>query len=163
MWRGNKIVTSRFFGSLDPQRAPHLIHVALSLALRQAGPELIVQLYPYRSAPLVRQVAHQVAEILRPDRILVAEGTPVESGWPVTPTDVEAEPALPHEVISAQRKALWLQLFERCLAHEVDLRSVVIDGVRLGSGRTIPTRNACGATWNPRCTPRKSVRCFLPS
>ena len=138
LWRGTRVLYTRFFGSIDPQRSPHVIIATLAHCLRLASEDLIVQLYPYRQMPLLRQVAHLCAEVMQPDRILVAEGTPIESGWPVTPTDVALEPALPWEVLAGQRKALWTKLFERCHQHEVDLRAVALDGARLGSGRSLP-------------------------
>ncbi len=138
LWRGNKILHSRFFGSLDPQRAPHVIVATLADALRRTGDDLIVQMFAYRQSPMLRQVTHLCAELFLPDHILVAEGTPVEAGWPVTPTDIALDIALPWEVQVAQRKALWLRLFENCHAHELDLRTVTIDGARLGSGRPLP-------------------------
>lgn len=138
LWRGSKVAATRFFGGLDPQRSPHTLLTALHVALPVASENLVVQLYPYRAAPLLRQVAHQVAESLRPDRIFVASGTPIEDGWPITPADVDLEPDMPFEAKMAQRKAMWIQLFERSKPHEIDLRSVAIDGVRLGSGRAMP-------------------------
>ncbi|MFX8860292.1 hypothetical protein ABTM70_19190, partial [Acinetobacter baumannii] len=45
---GSKPSISRFFGSLDAQRAPHVMIALVAEALRDHPDDLIVQLFPYR-------------------------------------------------------------------------------------------------------------------
>jgi hypothetical protein len=135
LFAGGKPVISRFYGSLDAQRAPHLLPILVAQALESMPEDLIVQLFPYRPLPLLRHVTMLVAQLLRPTEILVANGTEIDqSGFPVGPSEIEIESAFPPLVQFAQRKALWLRLFEDCQKHAFDLRKASIEGVRLGTG-----------------------------
>ena len=134
-YNGAKPVSTRFFGSLDAQRAPHVLVSTVAQALESYPDDLIVQLFPYRSMPLLRQVTLLIAQLLRPTEILIAEGTEIEqAGFPVGPSEVTIDKAYPPLVQLAQRKALWLRMFENCVNHSIDLRKVSIEGARLGTG-----------------------------
>jgi len=134
---GTKPRRTRFYGSLDAQRHPHLI-VAFAARAREAEGDVIVQSFSYRASPVMRQTTLLLAQMLQPDRILVAEGTDLEQhGFPIGPEPIELEPALPPMVQHAQRKAQWLKMLEQCERHTVNLREVSIEGSRLGSGRTL--------------------------
>lgn len=133
-FKAQRQVSSRFYGSLDPLKAPHVIVSALG-DLCSESPDLIVQLFSYRPTPLLRQVTVLIAQLLRPDRILVPLGTPIDlNGFPVGPETVELPPAFPPLVQQAQRKAHWLGLIEKCSRHEVAIDRVAIEGARIGSG-----------------------------
>jgi hypothetical protein len=136
--KGNRPVYSRFYGSLDPQRSPHVLVGAMAQALPLAGEDALVQLFAYRPMPLLRQVVALIGQIVQPSAILVAEGTPLDlDGFPVGPESVELGKGFPPIVQVAQRKAQWMKLLEECENHEVDLRSVTIEGARLGSGKNV--------------------------
>jgi hypothetical protein len=138
LFRGEHPVLTRFYGALDPQRAPHVIVAALAEMLPRLGSDGIVQLFAYRQGPLLRQVATIAAQLLQPGEILVAKGTGLDlGGMPIGPSEVELEEAFPAMVQHAQRKAQWLRLIEQCEMHEVDLRSVSLEGTRLGSGTAL--------------------------
>ncbi len=135
---GSRPLISRFYGSLDAQRAPHILPMLVAQALEAAPDDLIVQLFPYRSLPLLRHVTMLVAQLLRPTEILIAAGTEIDQGgFPVGPSEIEIESAFPPLVQAAQRKAQWLRLFEDCQKHSFDLRKVSIEGVRLGTGQRL--------------------------
>jgi polynucleotide 5'-kinase involved in rRNA processing len=132
---GQRRLYSRFYGSLDAQRQPHVMIAAAAQALQHAGDDLLIQTFAYRPSPVVRHTLAVLAQLIRPDRILVAEGAELDqSGFPVGPEPVELERALPPMVQHAQRKAQWLKLLEECERHTVDLRRVSVEGARLGSG-----------------------------
>ncbi|MDR3692524.1 MAG: hypothetical protein P4L46_24290 [Fimbriimonas sp.] len=136
LFKGAKPSITRFYGSLDPQRAPHVTISLISAALATSPDDLLVQFFPYRSTPLLRQVSLLVAQMLQPTEILIAAGTDMDQGgFPVGPSEVEIEKAFPPVVQMAQRKALWIRLFESCQKHTIDLRRVSIDGARLGTGQ----------------------------
>ncbi len=136
--QGQKRVYSRFYGSLDPQRQPHVILAAAAQALQAASNNLIIQTFAYRPSPVLRQTIALLSQIIKPDRILIAEGTDIDqSGFSLGPEQVEIERALPPMVQHAQRKAQWLKLVEECERHTVDLRRVTIEGARIGSGRAM--------------------------
>lgn len=138
LFKGSKTSQSRFYGSLDPSRAPHVILASLIQMLDSASTDVIVQLFPLKGGPLLRNVALLVSQIVRPDEILVPEHPPFElDGFPVGPQEVELEAAFPEPVQAAQRKANWLKLLERCEMHEVDIARVSVEGARLGSGRKV--------------------------
>ncbi|MEZ0325598.1 MAG: hypothetical protein ACAH95_06810 [Fimbriimonas sp.] len=136
--QGQKRVYSRFYGSVDPQRQPHVIVAAAAQALNVASDNLIVQTFAYRPSPVLRQTLALLSQLIRADRILIANGTDIDqSGFPVGPEQVELERALPPMVQHAQRKAQWLKLIEECERHTIDLRRVTVEGARFGSGRAM--------------------------
>ena len=138
LFRKEKVVLSRFYGSLDAARAPHVLIASLAELLREADGDVIVQLFPMQGGPLLRQVIILMAQMVLPEDILVPYDAGFDlDGFPVGPNEVELDAAFPESVKHAQRKANWLKLFERCEEHKVDISRVSIEGARLGSGRVI--------------------------
>ncbi len=136
--KGDKPVHSLFFGSLDAQRAPHLIIAGCVELLQAASPGVLIQYFPFRPSPLMRQLAQTLAFMIRPEQILVAQGTPIElDGWPLGPEEVVVPSGLPPVVVHAQRKAQWLKMIERSQTHEIPLTKTSIQGARLGSGQAL--------------------------
>jgi hypothetical protein len=136
--KGEKPVLSRFYGSLDPNRAPHVLVAALAEFLSEAEGDVIVQFFPLHGGPLLRHVIVLMSQMVLPDDILVPHNPGFDlDGFPVGPNEVELEPAFPDTVRHAQRKANWLKLLERCYEHDLDLGRVTVEGARLGSGRVI--------------------------
>lgn len=136
--RGERPLWTRLYGSLDPRRAPHVLVAALAEGMARAGDDLTVRLFGVRRTPLLRQTVSLVASVLRPDRILLAEGTDLRrEGFPVEPEAVTLEPALPPTVQDAMRKAQWMRMLEACSTHEIELDRITLEGSRLGSGRAL--------------------------
>jgi len=136
--RKDKVVSTRFYGSLDPSRAPHLIVAAISQLLPLAGDDVLIQLFPMQGGPLLRHTILLISQLIQPEDILVPNPCPFDlEGFPVGPNEVELDESFPEAVRSAQRKANWLKLLERCEVHEVSMPRVSIEGARLGSGRVI--------------------------
>ena len=136
--RGDKLVESRFYGSLESARAPHVMVAGVVELLKAADEDVLIQLYAYRPTPLLRQLTLLLAHLIAPDVILLAKGTDLAANeLPTGPEEVELEAGFPAMVQTAQRKAHWLKLLETCQSHEVELKDVAIDGVRLGSGRRL--------------------------
>lgn len=137
MWliKGEKPAYSTFFGSIDPQRAPHILTAALAEFLDHASPDVLVQLFAYRPTPMLKQVAELLAFLMRPEQILIESKTAIaRNGWPIGPEEIELPTGLPPVVVEAQRKAQWLKLIERCQRHEIPLHQCAIQGARLHSG-----------------------------
>ena len=59
--RGDRAISTTFFGAMDAQRAPHLVLAACAELLGQAEGVPCVQLFPYRPSPLMRQLAQTIA------------------------------------------------------------------------------------------------------
>jgi hypothetical protein len=138
LFKGDKPVLTRFYGSLDPSRAPHVLVAALAELLTEAEGDVIVQLFPLHGGPLLRQTIVLMAQMVLPEDILVPHNATFDlNGFPVGPNELELEAAFPDTVRHAQRKANWLKLIERCTEHKVDLNRINVDGARLGSGRVI--------------------------
>jgi hypothetical protein len=138
LFRGSKPLHWRFYGSLDPTRAPHVLIAALAEMLPRAGEDAIVQLFPARNAPLTRQLLSLCAQLVQPGEILTPKGAGIDlEGLPVGPEEIPIEAAFPAVVQQAQRKAQWLKLLESCSEHQVDLKRVAIEGARLGSGKKL--------------------------
>lgn len=136
--RGERPLWTRLYGSLDPRRAPHLFVAALAEGMARAGDDFTVRLFGIRRTPLLRQTAALAAAVLRPDRIVLAEGADLDVGiFPYAPEVVALEPALPPGVQEAMRKAQWMRMLEACAPHTVELNAVTLEGSRLGSGRVL--------------------------
>lgn len=136
--RGVRPIYSAFYGSLDPQRSPHLLVAALHEFLDVVDDNAIVQMYPMRASPLMRQLTQTVTGMVRPARILMPNDEPDDAiCWPVGPESVKLIKPLPNLVLQAQRKAQWLKLIERSSCHEIPLDRLTIQGARLGSGRLL--------------------------
>jgi hypothetical protein len=150
LMKGDRRIYTRFYGSLDSQRHPHLLIAAAVEGLARAGDDVIIQSFAYRPSPVLRHTTALLAQLIRPDRMLIAEGTDIDqSGFPLGPESVELDRALPPMVQHAQRKAQWLKLLEECERHTVDLRRVNVEGARLGSGRALSAeqrKDACLGT-----------------
>ena len=136
--RGERPLWTRLYGSLDPRRAPHVLLAALAEGMARAGDGLTVRLFATRNTPLLRQTVGLAASVLRPDRIVVAQGIDLDlDGFPLSPETPELPPAFPPPVQEAMRKAQWMKTLEACAAHEVDLRTATLEGTRLGSGTAL--------------------------
>ena len=136
--REGRTVAWRFYGSLDPMRAPHLLVAGAASLLQHAADDAVVQVFPLGATPLALQTAHALADLIAPARIVAQEGLAHRRGWPVGPEALPHEAGFPDLVRHAQRKAQWLKLLEDGEVHEVELASVAVQGVRLGTGTAIP-------------------------
>jgi polynucleotide 5'-kinase involved in rRNA processing len=138
LFREDKVVAWRFYGSIDPQRSPHVLIAALAHLLAGASESVIVELWPNRGTPVIRQATMLAAQLFQPDEILIPLGSRIDqSGFPVGPEEIQIEPAFPEMVQNAQRKAHWLRMFENCESHEFELSRVSVEGARLGSGMNL--------------------------
>lgn len=126
-------------------RSPHLLVAATAEGLEKLAEDGIVQLFPFRSSPLVRQTTRLIAGLVRPERIMVADAEVDLRGLEGAVAQVEIEEALPATVRHAQRKAQWIRMFEACEPHELDFRDVALEGVRLGSGRALSASESARA------------------
>ncbi len=135
LYTGDRPSRWRFIGSLSAQRSPNTVLHALIDLLKDAPEDTIVQLFPYRPSPLLRQLAIQIAQIVKPSRIVMTDDVATDRhGWPTGPEIIPAPKGYPPMVRHAQRKARWLKLIEDCDMHEVRLRDIAIEGARVGSG-----------------------------
>lgn len=132
LFREDVAVWWRFYGSLDPLRAPHLIAGAVTAA--PDGP-LVVSI-GVRPSPVLRQTLRAVAEAIRPDKIVAADGAMPPPGYPAPVERVET-PLADDTVRAAQRRAQWMRLREVGERHNLPLDSLTIDGARLGSGERL--------------------------
>lgn len=136
--RDGKIVAWRFTGSRDPQRCPLAVLAAAPCLMKQAGPDALVLLFPWRQSPVLRQLSQAIVQVIEPDEILMPEGAGIDpEGWPVGPEETAAERQSPQVVRDAQLKARWIELTESCHTHEVDWTRVSVQGARLGSGSLV--------------------------
>lgn len=137
--RGEKSIRWRFVGSLDPTRNPLAVLSGVASISSELQPDWIALLPAYRHSPVLRHLCLAIAQLLRPDEILVPDGSDFEGvGWTVGPQRVVLEAAFHGLVRSAQRRARWIELIEQAVPHEVPLDRVSIEGLRLGSGIEIP-------------------------
>lgn len=133
--RGGKVVRWCFFGSLNAQRSPHRVVECLAVLLAEAGEDVVVQMFGYRPGPTLRQLALSLAAVLRPTRIVIGQGTPIDKDmWPIGPEEALLEVAFPPVVRNAQRRARWLKMIEESRDHEIPIGRVSVEGARFGSG-----------------------------
>ena len=132
LFRGDRHLYQRFYGSLDPSRAPHVLISALVEALNHSDRDMLIQLFVYRVTPLLRQTMHLIFQLIQPDEILIPEA--LRDALPEANVLIGIDKSFPNLVQIAQRKAQWLGLLERCEDHVVDLKECRLEGARLGSG-----------------------------
>lgn len=138
LYTGDRVSKWRFLGSLHASRSPHSLLLSLHELMKDAPDRLLIQLFPYRPSPLLRQLAIQVAQAIQPTRIVLTDDLAIDArGWPIGPEVIEAPKGYPPMVRHAQRKARWLKLIDDCEPHEIRLREVGLEGARLGSGTEI--------------------------
>ena len=135
---GEKTIAWRFYGSLDAQRAPHILLTALFKLVAASPQPPIVQFPAYRPYPLLRQTLLAACELFQPERVLVAKGTEIDrNGFTVGPEEVELERSFPPVVVNAQRKAQWIKLADEAITHIIPFDQLTIEGTRLGSGTAV--------------------------
>ena len=135
LFRGDRHLYQRFYGSLDPSRAPHVLFAALVEALSHSDRDLLIQLFVFRVTPLLRQTLQLVLQHINADEIFIPEE--LRAAVPDGTVLAGIDKAFPNLVQIAQRKAHWLALIERCEDHVVDLNECRLEGARLGSGRML--------------------------
>ena len=133
LYRGDRHLYQRFYGSLDPSRAPHVLLAALVEALTHTDRDVLIQLFVYRVTPLLRQMLYLALNHIKADEILIPD--PLRDAIPQGTVLAGIDKAFPNLVQIAQRKAQWLDLVGRCEEHVVDLNECRLEGARLGSGQ----------------------------
>jgi len=139
LYRGEKLVSWRFVGCLDASKNPLAVYQAATELLPLAGPDVLIQLPAFRRSPVLRQLLLGMAQWIQPDEILIPDGADFAAeGWIIGPESALLEPEFPPMVVSAQRRARWLELLEKCEDHEIPLDEVHFQGMRFGSGKRLP-------------------------
>lgn len=132
LYKGDRPIFQRFYGSLDPSRAPHVLFSALVEAMSHAEKDLLIQLFAYRVTPLMRQTLQLVLQYIKPDEIFIPDV--LRDAVPEGTVLIGIDKSFPNLVQIAQRKAHWLDMLERCEDHVVDIQEARLEGCRLGSG-----------------------------
>jgi hypothetical protein len=135
LFRGDRHLYQRFYGSLDPSRAPHVLFAALVEALTHSDRDLLIQLFVYRVTPLLRQTLQLALQHINADEVFIPEA--LRDAVPDGQVLIGIDKSFPNLVQIAQRKAQWLDLLERCEDHVVDLNECRLEGARLGSGQRL--------------------------
>ena len=91
LFRGEKLVDSRFYGSLDTSRAPHVIIAALAHLLPLAAEDTVVQLFQFRGGPLNTHVVRLIAQLVDPAEILVPSTSSAPSPQLTLASQMKAE------------------------------------------------------------------------
>lgn len=132
--RDGKVADWRFLGGLDIQRAPH-VFLASVAELFQHSVNPVVQMFPYRPLPLLRQTLVRTAQMLQPSQILAETATDLDpEGFPCEVESVSLPGNVPDIVETAQRKARWRELWEAGHEHTFSLRRLNLQDARLGMG-----------------------------
>ena len=132
LYKGDRPLYQRFYGSLDSTRAPHVLFAALVEALNHTERDLLIQLFVYRVTPLLRQTLQLMLHHIQPDELLIPDT--LRDAIPTGKVLIALDKSFPNLVQIAQRKAQWLDLLERTESHVVDLNEASLEGCRLGSG-----------------------------
>ncbi len=137
-----KVRDWQFLGSLDATRNPLAVMRAACKWFRVNEEQ--VAILSYKDSPVAHQLALEVAQLFSPTRVVVPDGSDLDSiEWPVGAEKIELEDELPPMVRSAQRRACWIDFFEKSEIHEFGFDQLTMMGARLGSGKKI-----VGASWN---------------
>jgi hypothetical protein len=100
LFRGDRHLYQRFYGSLDPSRAPHVLIAALVEALSHTDRDLLIQLFVYRVTPLLRQTLHLILQHINADEVLIPD--PIRDGLPEAKVLVGIDKSFPNLVRSAR-------------------------------------------------------------
>lgn len=165
LYRGKKCVKWVFVGSLDGAKNPIAMVSGLAELMHEAGGDALILFPKFRAAPVARQLLTAMAQVAKPDQILMpTEGEVPAEGWPVGPEPVDLVPEFPPMVQAAQRRARWLEMLERTHDHEALIQNVAIQGARLGSGIPLTTDQRErlgieGLVWAEICGPALLLIC----
>lgn len=135
LFRKDRPIFQRFYGSLDSTRAPHVLLATLVEALTKAESDVIIQLPVYRVTPLLRQTLQLALHLIQPEEVFIPDE--LREAIPSGKVLIGLDKSFPNLVQIAQRKAQWLDLLERTESHVVDLTEASTEGCRLGSGHRI--------------------------
>lgn len=139
LFRGEKLVDWRFVGCLDASKNPLAVLQGAAELLPLAQGDVLIQAPAFRRSPVLRQLLLGLAQWIQPEEILIPDGVDFGGeGWIVGPEPVLLEAEFPPMVVSAQRRARWLELLESCEDHEIPLDEVHFQGMRFGSGKRLP-------------------------
>ncbi|MEX2242900.1 MAG: hypothetical protein WD716_03535 [Fimbriimonadaceae bacterium] len=138
LMRDGKVRAWRLVGSIHAVRNPVDLLAGAAQMVGLAGEDAVVVSFELRQAPALRQMALSLVESLGISRVLVPQGSQfLHEPWLVETESVALDPTLPDSALIAQRRARWLEMFEQCVEHELELDHVGIEGVRLGSGQRL--------------------------
>jgi hypothetical protein len=118
---GERVLRSRFLGTLSALRAPHVVIAEVARFAREY-PDGIIEEMIAQPGPVFAQTQRLITEVFQPDEIREAS---------------EAPAGLPSSVIAAQRRAFWISMREGGQLHRVDLDTVQTEGARFGSGTPV--------------------------
>ena len=135
LFRGEKLLDSRFYGSLDASRAPHVIIAALAHLLPLANEDAIVQLFPFRGGPLNTHVVRLIAQLVNPAEILVPSSHAVPSPQLTLASQMkrqlEVQTPSANQAIGNQKSAIAMDLEGFPVGpHEVELEAAFPETVR---------------------------------
>jgi len=140
LYRGDKVVDWAFLGSIDAAKNPIDLLAGTQRLLLQAHRDLVVVGFDFKSAPVVRQLSLAMAAMVQADEILVPDGAHLAAEpWPIGAEQVVLESDFPDMVLSAQRRARWLELLEKCEDHEIAIDEVHFVNTRFGGGKRLPS------------------------
>lgn len=132
---GDRTKAWQFVGTTEPQNNPIAVLSSTAKLLQITSQDALILTYPLRLTPVLRQLAHSIAQLVQPEQILVPNGSRLDKqGWIIDPQSVELPPSLPPLVQDAQRRSRWIELYESGEDHTVDLDHVTTEGSRLGGG-----------------------------
>ena len=136
-----QVIDWRFLGSAEATMAPlSLIRGAKSL-IDAANRDAVVLLPNYKSTPVLQEIYETLFSIIQPSRLFLPKGiNPARNGWP--PCD-EVPVSAPIEIVlTAQRRARWIEFQEDQESHEILLHTVHFSGGRLGLGEKLSLDSA---------------------
>lgn len=133
--KDGKVVAWRFIGTCRADKNPLAI-LSAAVELSQYFPECHVLIGEVRS-PVIRQLTAEIVRLLRPEAILSPLELQVSMPGAKDVEIVELEASLPDVAQTAQRRAIWIDMLDRCVRHRYDMAQG-LEGARLGSGQRMP-------------------------
>lgn len=136
--REGKVRDWRFVGSVYPQRNPVDLLIGASDLVGKAAEDAVVLSFEVHEMPLHRQMLLALSEGAMIKEVLVPEGSQLlHEPWLIESEQVCLPEALPESAQTAQRRSRWLEMFEGCSEHVLELDHIGLHGVRLGSGKRL--------------------------
>jgi hypothetical protein len=146
--REKKIRRWRFVGVNDAVHAPLPVLTAVAQALPEAGPDPLILAPSGMNGPIARELVLMMGELAQVERVMVPEKSAYARWkWPWPMELVAMENPTAEYLLTAHRRAMWVEMLDAGHEHEIDLADTVVEHARMGGGQKLDLSQWGGVGW----------------